>query len=229
MAELKPLDRPPPLAERVYATLREHLRAGRIDRDGPLTEAALAGELGVSRTPVREALARLASEGLVAAHGRSYSVPTLDGRDIDELYALRRILETEGAREAARARAADPAALRNAVAASVRAHRAGDVAAFIAANGAFRAAWLARVGNRRLVQAIELYSDHVQSLRPLTLADPGVRATVIEGLQAIAAAVLAGDASGAARAMRAHLQNAERALRAALGRPPAGRRRSASQ
>ena len=229
MADLKPLDRPPALADRVYATLREHLRAGRIDRDGPLTEAALAGELGVSRTPVREALARLASEGLVAASGRSYSVPTLDERDVDELYALRRILETEGVREAARNRRTAPAPLRDAVAASVRAHKSGDVDGFIAANAAFRAGWLARVGNRRLVQAIELYSGHVQSLRPLTLADPAVRTTVIAGLQAIAAAIVAGNGNDAARAMRTHLRNAEGALRSAMGLAQPRRVRSAAR
>ncbi len=51
--KLQVLERPEPLGDRVYATLREYLRAGRIPTGQPLQEAALAEQLGVSRTPVR--------------------------------------------------------------------------------------------------------------------------------------------------------------------------------
>ena len=67
----------------------------------PLQEEVLAAQLGVSRTPVREALTRLASEGLLASDGRSFVVPALTERDIDEIYELRLMLEPEALRRVA--------------------------------------------------------------------------------------------------------------------------------
>ena len=95
MASLKTLDRPGLLGDRVYVTLREHLCSGWVPSGQPLQEAALAAQLGVSRTPVREALARLASEGLLGSDGRSFIVPSLSEADVDDIYELRLLLEPE--------------------------------------------------------------------------------------------------------------------------------------
>src|SRR5512134_4069676 len=98
IAKLRVLERPEPLGDRVYTTLRQYLRAGRIPAGQPLQEAALAAQLGVSRTPVREALARLATDGLVVAEGRSFTLPELTVSDIEDIYALRFLLEPEALR-----------------------------------------------------------------------------------------------------------------------------------
>ncbi|MEI8325583.1 MAG: GntR family transcriptional regulator, partial [Betaproteobacteria bacterium] len=90
---LTPIDRPAGLADQVYKTLRDYLSSHVIRPGQPLQEAALALRLGVSRTPVREALARLLSEGLIAVEGRSFMVPILAETDVDEIYQLRGILE----------------------------------------------------------------------------------------------------------------------------------------
>ena len=63
---LKLLERQPVLVEQVYNALRLQLRSGEMQAGQPMQEVRLAEQLGVSRTPVREALARLASEGLLA-------------------------------------------------------------------------------------------------------------------------------------------------------------------
>lgn len=212
--QLKPLDRPIALADQVYHALRDLLRTGRIGPSERLQEVALATQLGVSRTPVREALARLASEGLVEADGRSFAVPGLTAEDLDDIYALRSLLEPEAIRLAT-SHAADPILrkpLDDALADAVAAHVAGDAEAFIAANSRFREAWLALVPNRRMVRAIGVYADHVRYLRVLTLADTAVRAGALEGMKEIAAALQAGDATGAGRAMREQLERARRAL-----------------
>ncbi len=212
--QLKPLDRPIALADQVYQTLRDLLRTGRIGPSERLQEVALATQLGVSRTPVREALARLASEGLVEADGRSFAVPGLTPDDLDDIYALRGLLEPEAIRLAT-SRATDPAKrkpLDQALADAVVAHEAGDAESFIAANSRFREAWLALVPNRRMVRAIGVYADHVRYLRVLTLADTAVRAGALEGMKEIAAALRSGDAVNAGRAMREQLERARRAL-----------------
>lgn len=213
-AQLKPLDRPVALADQVYQTLRDLLRTGRIGPSERLQEVALATQLGVSRTPVREALARLASDGLVEADGRSFAVPGLTSEDLGDIYALRSLLEPEAIRLAT-SRATDPAArepLDEALADAVVAHEAGDAESFIAANTRFREAWLALVPNRRMVRAIGVYADHVRHLRVLTLADTRVRAGALEGMKEIAAALRAGDAPRAGRAMLNQLERARHAL-----------------
>lgn len=211
---LAPLERPVTLADRVYDALRAHLRGGRFDPARPLTEAALAAELGVSRTPVREALARLAAEGLIQSVGRSFSVAPLARRDVDEIYALRQLLEPAALAEVAKVvTPATLAPLAAALEASIAAHDAGDAPAFIEANAAFRAAWLALVGNRRLVRAVELYADHVQHVRVVTLVDPEVRTLVLRGLREITRALAAADPERAADAMRRHLVGNEMVLR----------------
>jgi DNA-binding GntR family transcriptional regulator len=212
--QLKPLDRPVALGDKVYQTLRELLRTGRIGPSERLQEVALATQLGVSRTPVREALARLASEGLVEADGRSFAVPGLTSEDLGDIYALRSLLEPEAIRLAS-SRATDSASrapLEAALADAVAAHGAGDADAFIAANSRFREAWLALVPNRRMVRAIGVYADHVRHLRLLTLADTAVRAGALAGMKEIAAALRAGDGAAAGKAMREQLERARRAL-----------------
>ncbi len=212
--KLQVLERPEPLGDRVYATLREYLRAGRIPTGQPLQEAALAEQLGVSRTPVREALARLASDGLVVAEGRSFTVPALNVSDIEDIYALRFLLEPEALRLVA---ASGPerkalAPLRAAMEEMAAAHEAGDGAAFMDANYRYRDAWTALVPNKRLVRAIRLYADHVRYLRAFTLDNASVRAIVLKGLKQLTTALNAGDGAAAAKAMRAHLENARRIL-----------------
>jgi DNA-binding GntR family transcriptional regulator len=212
---LKVLDRPRPLGDRVYMTLREHLCSGLLPSGRPLQEAALAAQLGVSRTPVREALGRLASEGLLDSEGRSFVVPALSEADIDDIYELRLLLEPEALRQVAmRIREkAQLVPIREQLAVMVAAHAENDVEAFMEANYLYRAAWLEIVPNRRLLRAIELYADHVRYLRALTLGDRAVRAVVLHGLKRIAAALSAGDGAGASAAMRDHLLEAKRFLR----------------
>ena len=220
ISKLQALKRPEPLGDRVYATLRAFLRAGRIPTGQPLQEAALAAQLEVSRTPVREALARLASEGLVVAEGRSFALPSLSVGDIEDIYALRFLLEPEALRLVAASKPERKALapLRAALEDMAARHEAGDGTAFMDANYRFRDAWTALVPNKRLVRAIHLYADHVRYLRAFTLGDAAVRAVVLKGLKGLAAALAAGDGEAAAAAMRAHLENAQRILLDKMGR-----------
>jgi DNA-binding GntR family transcriptional regulator len=218
-APLKPLDRPQALAERVYRALRERLRSGAIGAGEPLQEVSLAAQLGVSRTPVREAMARLASEGLLDSGARSFTVPRLTLGDVDDIYEVRFLLEPAAMGRIARL-TTDPqrrAPIEHALAAARAAHKAGDAAAFREANVRWRAAWLALLPNRRLVGIIELYADHMQHIRALTLGRPAVRTIVLDGLQRIHAALAAGDGPAAMDATRQHLEQARLAFIRALG------------
>jgi DNA-binding GntR family transcriptional regulator len=219
VSSLNPVERPVALGDQVYLTLRANLRNGKILPGYPLQEVPLAAQLGVSRTPVREALTRLASEGLLSSDGRSFTVPELTLKNVDDIYEVRFLVEPEAVRHVAEQTnaAAALAPVMQALEASVAAHKAGENEAFIDANARFRSAWLALVPNRRLVHAVELYADHVQHLRALTLDDARVRNVVLRGLKRIAAALAAADCDAAASAMREHLTEAKRAYIAAVG------------
>ena len=91
------------LAQKAYHELRERLRAGKLPPGTRLVNRTLATELGFSFTPVREAISRLASEGLVEhVPGSGAFVRRLDRQDIAQLYDLRATLEPYAAAEAAR-------------------------------------------------------------------------------------------------------------------------------
>jgi DNA-binding GntR family transcriptional regulator len=216
---LIPVERPLALGEQVYHSLRALLRSGQIPHGQPLQEVQLAERLGVSRTPVREAMTRLASEGLLVSDGRSFVVPKLALRDVDDIYEVRFLIEPAAIRSVATFTADDVvrAPLDAALAAAAAAHKAGDAEGFSDAHRRFRAAWLALVPNRRLVRAVEQYADHLQHIRALTLGNRRVRAIVLKGYRRIAAALAEGNGEAAAEAMRANLAEAKRAFVEAMG------------
>jgi len=215
---LKALERLPSLSERTYLALRDRLLSGRWPSGQSMQEATLAAQLGVSRTPVREALARLASEGLLMPAGRSFMLPTLSHADIEDIYELRLLLEPVAARHVAKRIGAREQLqpLYQQLAAMLAAHAAADTQAFIEANYRYRAAWLDLVPNRRLLRAIELYADHVRYLRVLTLGNSDTRCIVLKGLKRLTAAFAARKSDEAAAAMRAHLREAKRILQKAI-------------
>jgi len=196
--------------------MRQSIRGGRVRAGDRLQEIALAKVLGVSRTPVREALALLARDGLAVPNGRGYVVTGVSPKDIDDIFELRRLLEPAAMRDAVNAATdAGVAAMQTAIKKSRKAHDADDVNGFMAGNADFRAAWLAMVPNQRLVRAIRLYDDHVESLRVMTLSEARTRHIAIAGLEAMAEAFVARDPVKAEAAMTVHLSRAEAALRAA--------------
>ncbi|MHB1121938.1 MAG: GntR family transcriptional regulator [Ramlibacter sp.] len=216
---LNPVKRPAALGDLVYASLQQYLRSGAVAPGQPLQEVHLAEMLGVSRTPVREAMMRLASQGLLNADGRSFSVPQLTLADVDHIYEVRFLIEPEALRAVAAAAAdrAVRASIDEALAAAVAAHKAGDAETFREAAAAFRVAWLALVPNPRLVRVVEQYSDHMQHIRAMTLGDPKVRWIVLKGLKQIAMALANGDGDAAAAAMHENLRQAKKAFIRASG------------
>lgn len=86
------------LAERVYETLRDRIVAGRLGTDVPIRQDAVAAELGMSKIPVREALARLEQVGLLVGRtNRGYVVPPMSVEDIEDIYSLRLGVEPRAA------------------------------------------------------------------------------------------------------------------------------------
>ncbi|WP_018465469.1 GntR family transcriptional regulator [Calidithermus timidus] len=94
--------RPSSVREAAYLHLRESILSGILSPGTRISEPGLAESLGISRTPVREALQRLSQEGLVElSPGRGARVRVITPQEVREVYEVRALLEAEGARLAA--------------------------------------------------------------------------------------------------------------------------------
>lgn len=91
------------LSEQIFTLVRDRIIAGGFPSDAPIRQDALAAELGVSKIPLREALARLEQERLLVSHAnRGFFVRPLSAEEAEEVYALRLRLEPEAVAEASK-------------------------------------------------------------------------------------------------------------------------------
>ena len=137
-ASMQQIQRPVPLRERVYEMLVESIVSRTLQPGQHLVETELAEQLGVSRQPVREALQWLNKEGWIELRpGYGAFVHTPTDEEVDQLLAVRALLETEAARlAAAHATEQDIAELRETWQWGINAVQADDIDNVVAANAA---------------------------------------------------------------------------------------------
>jgi len=147
----------PPTHERVFRQLRDMVLFGELAPGQPVTLHGLVGTLGVSTTPVREAVRRLTAAGaLEFRDNRRIVVPVLDAAALDELRTARRALEPELARRASlRAAPLLVAELSRIDAALDAAIATGDVTGYIRCNHAFHFTLYRQAGSRVLLPLAE--------------------------------------------------------------------------
>ncbi len=140
------------LWEQVRDRLREDILAGRLEPGTELSEVALAGDFGISRGPLREALGRLASEGLVTVTPRRGAVVTqLSRQEFIDAYQVREALETLAVRLAVPLISdAEVAHLRELCELMARAARENQVRLFFDTNNSFHEALVRGSGNQKL-------------------------------------------------------------------------------
>lgn len=172
-----------------------------------LVESELAERLGVSRTPVREALQRLETQGLLARDGRSLVVATLDRDQIAELYAVRSELEGLAARLAAKHAAAEEVRL---LARMVEEDRAlvGDPQSMALANRRFHRQIHLAAHNRYLLQQLTTVYRSMALMARTSLAAEGRAEAALAEHACIVDAIARGDGAAAADAVKSHLSRA---------------------
>jgi DNA-binding GntR family transcriptional regulator len=194
------------LREHVHETLRRAIIAGEIPSGTVLNERQVATELGVSTTPLKEALRRLEGEGLVVTEPRRGVRVTFDARQAEEMALARAALEGMIARVAAgRMDEAGAAGLRGFVADMGQATAAGDTDRLIALNERFHDAIHDLSGCRYLQRILVGQRVYVHTARALILGDPEERRRALAEHTAICEALIRRDADGAERCMRDHV------------------------
>ena len=207
------MTRPVTSAERALATLRDLIMGGELAPGARLGEVELADRLGVSRTPVREALSRLAAEGLVEiAPNRGARVVTWTVAELEGVFDLRAVLEPQlTAHAVPNAAAADVDELD---ALARRMHEVGtpgpgqDLDALVPLNRAFHDRLVALAAHPTLATALAA-AIHLPIVRRnfLTYDEASLRRSLAHHSE-IVAALRAGDAEWARAVMTSHIANA---------------------
>jgi DNA-binding GntR family transcriptional regulator len=192
-----------------YDFLKQAILNQRYPPGQTLVEATIADELGMSRTPVREAIRELSREGLVETiPNRGAIVRALSPQELLDIFDIK--IRLEGlcaARAAERNGPATASKLLRATKAMAAAAKAKDRQAYLQADEAYHAAIYAGAQNERAHQIVSDLNAQWHRLRAGMAAIESRMETAVEEHRRIAEAIGAGDAEAAETAMRVHLEN----------------------
>lgn len=208
------------LVDDATQTLRDAILSGRFPAGLRLRQEDLADQLGIIRTPIREALGRLQQEGLIdlLPHG-GVRVAVLDLDQAVELYDLREVLDGLAARLAA-TRATVPAlrVLEKALALMEGCASRGDANHWFPPHVAFHEGILRAAGNRPLLRQASVVRLSIQRFHPVLLATSRRLAHAYREHREIFDAIAAHDAESAERLARAHIVAAKEIVLKAISR-----------
>lgn len=194
------------LSEAAYLSLRQAINSGRYRPGDRMREAEIALWLGISRTPVRDALKRLEGDGLVtAAPRRGLIVTQIEPGQVSELYAVREVLEALAGRLAAQhASAPEIDAMRELLHRQARVR--DDAATLARLNTLFRQLVHRATHNQFLVSALETFEAAVAVLPSPAFAASGHSATSLKDHVDLLKAIERRDADRAAELSAAHMR-----------------------
>ena len=211
---MKAIEQPLSLTRLAYQRLRDSILSGQLRPGEIYNEMALAQEMGVSRTPVREALLELSSQGLVTFIPRKgVQVNYFDDHDVEEVFELRKLIELAAVEKAvARAGAAELGKLDLAFRRSREAAEKRDLEAFLQADRHFHNQLVEISGNGRMHAILANLRDliHVMSLEAVNR--PERMDEVVGEHTDIVDSLLARDSARAREALSRHLDLSKKAV-----------------
>lgn len=203
-----------PLRDVVFNTLRQAILTGELKPGERLLEIHLANKLGVSRTPIREAIRKLELEGLVTMiPRRGAEVAQITGKSLQDVLEVRRSLDALCA-ELACERISDEEvdALEEACKAFEEATMSGDIRAIAAADVALHDIIIKATGNRRLVQLVNNLAEQMYRYRFEYIKDKSVYPRIIEEHRVMYNAIRDKDKKVAAEVAVTHIDNQMEAI-----------------
>lgn len=196
-------------SDRVYEELAAAIRDLRIPPGASLSETDLADQLHVSRTPLREAIARLVDSGLVSVVPQvGTRVELIRLESVEQARFVRESLETAAFAAACEKPERDVAPLRELLARQADACEAHDLATFFAADEALHEQIFALSGHQAAWHMMQPVKIHLDRLRRLSLPEPETVRGLIAEHTAIVDALEAGDSEGGRAHIRAHARRA---------------------
>lgn len=197
------------LRELAVRSLRASILGGELKAGQVYSAQALSERLGVSATPVREALLDLANAGLVEAiRNRGYRIVTVDDADLDEISEVRDMLEAPAMRLVAeRASDEELASVEATLADLEAAAREGDVARFLLVDRDFHLSLLSFSGNGRLVREVQQLRDQTRLVGISGLAAKGKLDQSAAEHRPILEALQRRDADAAEALMHSHIHH----------------------
>ena len=191
-----------------YTLILEAIDAGVYKPGDRLVESELADRLGVSRTPVREALQRLETQSMLTRDGRSLIVASLDHNQLSDLYAVRTELEGLAARLAARHATDEELRVLRGMVTDDRALVGGDPRVMSRANRRFHKQIHLASHNRFLIQQLDLVHRSMALMATTSFAAEGRDEVAMVEHDRIVAALEARNPDAAYAALRMHISKA---------------------
>jgi GntR family transcriptional regulator, rspAB operon transcriptional repressor len=194
-------------ALQVHALLRRQIVEGKLVPRQRLSENELSAQLGISRTPIREAFGKLEEERLVEIipqYGTFVAPIRID--DVYDNQFVRETMECGALAKAVERVTAEDARELRAILDRQSRHRTGDAVPFFEADEAMHAKLMAIAGHQRAWLIVDLAKVHLDRVRRLAARSTAKRAAVLEEHRAIIDRVIHRDAAGAVAAMASHLR-----------------------
>ena len=203
-----------PLRDVVFNTLRKAILTGELKPGERLLEIQLANQLGVSRTPIREAIRKLELEGLVIMMPRrGAEVAQITEKGLRDVLEVRRALDalcTELACD--RITEEEKQRLRDACDEFEKATATGDATAIAAADVALHDIIVEATRNQRLIQLINNLSEQMYRYRFEYIKDENQHNNLVEEHRMIYESIVRCDKEGAAKAAKLHIDNQESSI-----------------
>ncbi|MBR3745781.1 MAG: GntR family transcriptional regulator [Selenomonadaceae bacterium] len=222
MGRLEPIkiDNYQPLRETVCEALRSAIRNGILEAGERLMEVQLAEELGISRTPVREAIRKLEQEGYVIMMPRRGTyVSSVSVNDIKEIFEIRSALESLSTGLAAMRIEPDELEKLRALLTEIEGHiKRRDIDKIVETDIEFHGLLYQVSRNERLVTIISNLKEQLARFRTLSMSYPGRLQETLEEHRAMVEAIAAGNVDAARDAAERHMEQAEETLLKAMRR-----------
>ncbi len=213
--ELSELNKPEPLAKMAYNALRDSILSNTLTSGIIYNEKNLAQQLGISRTPVREALLELSSQGLVEFLPRKgVMINSFKEEDINEIFELRHIIETHAFKKACiQSDSPDLTEIERCVENQRRiAMESGDITRFMEMDRTFHMAFARLTGNKRLISIMDNIRDILHIMGSYALSVEGRMAEVVMEHEKILNAVKAGEIETTLTLLSDHLEQSKVAV-----------------
>jgi len=215
MPKLATIKQPESLSKMAYEAIRQSILSGQWLVGELYNEKAIAADLGISRTPVREALLELASQDLIIfMPRRGLMLNRFTRSDVDEIFELRKAIELASVEKLANiSPIPDLLAIEESLLKQRKAEKQKDYIAFMDADRMFHTSFSTLTGNQRIISILKNIRDmiHVMGVNALSLKGRAVK--VIEEHQVIFKTVKEGNAKEARRAMAYHLDQSMEAVK----------------